>query len=484
MKARLALVTVLLLAFLVQPTRAVITTLNFEDFESSLRSYWSAYNGATTITRTNSITSPDGSDYVLKAHTTALGAGTYGTYIYFQPWEAAQGDRFAYERALDVGSWVGGVNRVMEFWAKPSNNYQAPVTTGGLPGYEQMSFGTFTMALSRRGDGSPCPTGQSNNECKGNHGYHGGQFPSTGNRWMKWKLMTPGFRTITQFYPVSRVVRNTTNGTPFTQGEIVNCSPSSTAHTFANESTHNSQNVVWLLWNVWGELVEAGDTCTGASSGAERTVTSVTQFDANTYGDQNRTSVMGVWTGFWDRWFNYGGANYEWYLDYTATPKATYWDRVSTFYVSTQYVDVSQLPTDDYYDGFVLKDDDRDDNVYIGNLYICYNEEAGKLIFGWSRNQEYRGKTWEVRYSASDIHTLGFTNATAWETLADDNNDYAGMQLYEDFTPPAQTFYVAVRPNDRSPFAQIEYTIPDEQWNPPVPDPVSGRGVRRGRMVR
>lgn len=475
-----AFLTVCLLLWATTPMRAVVTTLNFEDFESSLRSYWSAYNGASTLTRTNEIASPDGSDYVLKVRTTALGDGTYGTYIYFQPWEAAQGDRFAYERALDVGSWVGGVNRVLEFWAKPSVNYQSPVTTGGLPGYEQMSVGTFTMAASRRGDGSPCPTGQSLNECKGNHGYHGGQFPNTGGRWMKWKLMTPGFRSTTQFYPVTRAVRNTTNSTPFISGEIVNCSPSSTTHTFVNETTHNSQNTIWLLWNAYGVLADAGDTCTGASSGAERTFTSVSQFDSNTYGDQNRTSVMGLWTGFLDRWFNYGGANYEWYADYAATPTATYWDRVSTFYVSTQTVSAGQLPTVDYYDGFVLKDDDRDDNIYLKNLHICYNEAAGKLIFGWGRNEEYRGKTWEVVTSASDIHTLGFDNATAWQTLADDNNDYATMQLNEDFTPPAQTFYVAVRPNDRSPFAQIEYTIPDEEWSPPDPGTPPGR-VLRGR---
>jgi len=471
-----------LLLWATVPAPAVVTTIVLEDFEASLRSYWSSYNGGSTITRTNTITPPNGGSYVLKSANTDTSLG-YSTYIYFQPWESQQGDRFAYERALDVGSWVGGVNRVLEFWALPSQNYQDPVTTNGLPGYEQMSFGSFTMAASQRG--AVCTTGQSANECKGNHGYHGGQFPNTGGRWMKWKMMVPGWRSTTQHYPVTRAVVATTNSVPFTLGETVNCSPSGSAHTFTNEYSHGGANTVWLLWHVYGVIVSAGDTCTGADSGAQRTWTGTpAQFDSNNFGDQNRTSAIGKWAGFHAPFFNLGGGiNDEWRLDYVATPKAAYWDRVSTFYVSTAYATAGQMPNEDAYDDFVLVGDDRDDSVAVANMSICYNEVAEKLIVGWGRNQEMRGKAWEVVTAATDIHDLGFDNATPWETLADANNDYAGMQLYEPFTPPAQEFCVAVRPTDRETFAQFCYRIPDAQWGVEPDPPAASSRILRGRRV-
>lgn len=473
-----------LLLWLTVPAPAVITTLNFDDFESSLRAYWSAYQylgNDTVISRTNEVAAPDGSSYVMKAYTTTKSSGGWGTYVYFTPDEAAQGDRFAYERALDVGSWVGGVNRVMEFWSRTSNAYNAPVETGGLNGNEQMSFGSFTMALSRRGDGSACPTGQSLAECKGNHGYHGGQLPANGNRWIKWKFMVPGFRSTTQFYPAARGVVATSSGT-LTPYETVNCQPSNSNFSMGNDTTHYGQTVVFLLWHVWNVLPTTSDTCTGQTSMATRTFSAVTQFDASTYGEHNRTSAVGLWTGFNARWFNDGGANYEWRLDDVATPQAAYWDRVSRFYLSSQPISESQLPTTEYYDGFVFKDDDRDDNVTIANLYTYYHETDSKLFFGFSRNQEIKNKTWEIRTSASDIHTLGFSNATAWGTIADSGNDYNTVQVYRTFTPPAQTFYIAVRPNDQSPFAQMEYRIPDAQWDEP-PDPGSSPG-RSGGVSR
>lgn len=458
-----------LVALLCSAPRAVITTLDYDDFEASLRSYWTAYAGA--IARSNEIAGPDASTWVLKATATTPAdiPVNYSAYVQLKPEQTSAGDRYFYERALDVGSWIGGRNRVLEFWAKPHTGYVGPSSTAGLSSGITLQMGTYTMGPTQKGSGNGY-------EARGFHGYHSLPFPG-GIGWLKYKTMRPGkWRTTGNLPPSPRAVVSTTNGTPFNAQETVTCSPSGAAFTFGYEAEHAvvGQIAVFGLWHTYGVLPTTSDTCTGGSSGAVRTFSTVTNYNPSTYGENN-TDPIGFWSGYWALWSNQGGMTQDWHDDYVATPKATVWDRNTRVYWGVTYVDSELFPTTDYFDLFTLNDDDRDDNATLANLGVGYDDANGKLWFAWERNVDVRNKTWEIRTSASDIHTLGFSNATAWQTQADCGCVYSIMSKYAAFIPPAQTFYVAVRPTDQSTFAQIAFTLPAD---PP------GVGVAPGRTLR
>ena len=386
-------------------------------------------------------------------------ADFYDLDVDFSPWNARQGDAYAYERAQGPG-YVTGAFRVLEFWIRPDPRFTEPATSGGS--YAQMSFGTYTMALSRKGT--------NNQEAGGYHGYHSLALPRTNGRWMKMKMMrAQGFRTAWAS-PAAICTIATTNGIPFEPMERIICGPSGVTLLYQNEATFNgmkgSPKVLWGLWTAMNRLPSPGDTLKGASSGAERTISAAARYVAGEYEGGNTMDACGIWTGFTDRWAQYGGCNEEWYADY---PNTTYWDRVTRFYISAVGEPEAAVPSTSYLDDFTFVLDDRDDQVAVANLGAFYDPDRGMLYVTWQRNSGMRGKHWEVVVGSKDLHTNGLTSGKEWQSVDDNDPNYHVMSAYAPLAGTApDTLYIAVHPHDRPTFAQIAVPLKSARPTPPT----------------
>jgi hypothetical protein len=383
----------------------------------------------------------------------------------FSPWNVRQGDAYAYERAQGVG-YVTGAYRVLEFWIRPDPRFRAPATSGGE--YSQMSFGTYTTALSRKN--------QNNQEAGGYHGYHSILLPRTNGNWMKVKMMRPqGFRTASPL-PAAICTIATTNGIPFQAMEPITCTPSGVTLRYQNEAAFTgmtgSPTVLWGLWTAVDRVPKPGDTIRGATSGALRTISAATLYMPSAYEGGNTMDACGIWTGFSDRWVQYGGCNAEWYADY---PNATYWDRVTRFYVMALSQPDATVPSTSYLDDFTFVRDDRDDQVAVSNLGAFYDPDGRMLYVTWQRNSGLRGKHWKVVVGSKDLHTNGLTSGTEWQSVDDSDPNYHVMSAYAPLagTVP-DTLYIAVHPHDRPTFAQIAVPL---KLTPPSP-PSNVRVIR------
>ena len=377
-------------------------------------------------------------------------ADFYDLDVDFSPWYAQQGDAYAYERAQGVG-YATGAYRVLEFWIRPDPRFTAPATSGGS--YAQMSFGTYTMALSRKGT--------NNQEAGGYHGYHSLALPKTNGRWMKMKMMRPqGFRTAWQS-PAAICTIATTNDRPFEPMERVICAPSGATLLYQNEAAFEgmkgSPKVLWGLWTALNRLPSPGDTLTGATSGAQRTISAAARYVAGEHEGGNTMDACGIWTGFSDRWLQYGGCNEEWYADY---PNTTYWDRVTRFYISAIGEPEATAPSTSYLDDFTFVLDDRDDQVAVANLGAFYDPEGSMLYVTWQRNSAMKGRHWKVVVGSKDLHTNGLPSGTEWQTVDDNDPNLHIMSAYAKLAGSVpDTLYIAVRPHDRSTFGQIAVPI-------------------------
>ena len=270
------------------------------------------------------------------------------------------------------------------------------------------------MARSQKGTAN-------NQEAGGYHGYHSLRLPRTNGRWMKMKMMRPqGFRTAWAS-PAAICTIATTNGIPFQAMEPITCTPSGVTLRYQNEAPFvgmtGSPTVLWGLWTAFNRVPRPGDTLRGATSGATRTISAAEPYVAGNYG-HNNMDACGIWTGFSDRWLQYGGCNAEWYADY---PNTTYWDRVTRFYISAIAEPEATAPSTTYLDNFTFVRDDRDDQVAVSNLGAFYDPDGGMLYVTWQRNSGLRGKHWKVVVGSKDLHTNGLASGMEWQSV--DDND-------------------------------------------------------------
>jgi len=374
----------------------------------------------------------------------------YGSDIDIQPWNATggnNGSKYAYE-VTQGGAYTTGVYRSLEFyvWGDARNN--APITSGGRHSdHGSVQIGTYMMAPSQKGLG--------NQEGHGWHGYLTVLLPRTNDRWMKCKFFRAGGQRQAWATPAAICDVATTNGVAFTPYETITCSPSGATLKYTWEQTPwapDGLNHVWGLWTSYNTIPSAGDTLTGQTSGAIRTISSAVRFSPGNYSGQGNTDTLGAWTGFDERWVMQGGGHDEWYAD----TGATYWDRVTRFYIATIGQNNATEPVVEYVDDLKWVSATSDDVVAVANMGGYYDPALQKLYITWEKNHDwFDGKTWQVYVSTSDMHVNGLGAGSLWQSIA--GIDYACASIYETLT---DTFgdapiYVAVKTSDRSTFAQI-----------------------------
>ncbi len=417
-------------------------SLSLDSFENGLRTsptygyqYWKYLewdsSGTVGISQ-GEVNAIDGTN-TLKVTATQK-RGNTDIYTDFQPWTGGQGDSYTWEKAVDVNRYTTGKYHVIEFWMYPDSRFHAPKDEQG--GYAELSFGTYTMASALKGQGSQ--------ENGGYHGYHSLHIPTTNGRWVKLKMMRPGGFRSGANYPAARATVATSNNIPFTFMENI-VSSSGAVMKFTNEY----DGKVYSLSAKHPELPLSGDTITGETSGAVRTLGEVIRH----YPEGNSSDLVGKWTGYDISWVQKGGTNVDWYKDY---PNTTTWDRLTRFYVANISQPAATAPSVTYLDDFRFLEDDRDDQVAVANIGAFYDPATSNLYVTWERNKEMYGKVWEVRVAYSDIHNTGLSNATVWKTIRDSQNDYSVMSLYGNLNGTnGRPLYISVRPLDRDTFAQI-----------------------------
>ena len=135
----------------------------------------------------------------------------------------------------------------------------------------------------------------------------------------------------------------------------------------------------------------------------------------------------------------------------------TYYDTLTRWYISGD--GGSNFPQDYWLDDVKIYQEpvvENDNLVY--SICSSYNQPINKLTLTWNR---YKGvdTSHEVRYAFSDIHTLGWNNATLAPngTVDSTGNDYNGMV----YTTTAinvgsnPTIYFAIKPQGETLFSQI-----------------------------
>ena len=446
-------------------------SLLFEDFENGLDGMsgggvapdWGFVNVESAsigtidiVTATGGVTPVSGTHMARIITTEKNGPGwdppqpDYGSDVDFQPQNAfgtGQGTYFAYERSQG-GAYTQGIYRALEFFYYPDQRSNAPVTAGGRYTEQgSLQIGTFSMAASQKGIGG-------SNEARGGHGYHTLSMPTTNNRWMKVKLFRAGGMRTTWVTPCAICDVATTNGVTFTPYETITCSPSGVTLQFSAEQTPwtpTGVNQLWGFWNAYNGIPSAGDTLTGGTSGAVRTISAAIQYRPGDFGG-NSSDPLGFFTGFDERWMMKGGNHMEWHLDY---PNATYWDRVTRFYVATLSNSGATIPQTEFMDDMRWATATDDDCVAVSNLGGFYDPALDKLYVTFEKNHDWKdGKTWQVYVSTVDMHVNGLGAGTLWQSIA--GIDYPMVSIYETLADPgAATIYVAVKTSDRSTFAQM-----------------------------
>lgn len=435
--------------------------LVFDDFDNGLdgvngagafpnwkfNDFGTTFGDADIVTSATGVTPYSGSN-MLRLTTTATD-GYVSMDTDFNPWNVSgtnQGSYYAHERTQG-GTYYTNTYWALEFFIRTDSRYTTPVTQQN--GSAQLSFGTYLMAESQRG--------LNNQEGHGNHGYHSLRMPNTNGRWMKVKLLRASQWRGTDFIPAAMCTVSSANGTAFIQGETISCSPSGAQLRYTNEinpwgGTGNRE--VWGLWKSYGVIPAAGDTLTGLTSGASRTISAAIQFQPGAYSGGTNHDVCGEWAGFDDHWLR-SGCTHDWYLESGA---ATYWDRVTRFYI--EVVDEptgSSVPIVNYVDRLQWSDDDRDDMIAVSNLAAFYDPSVGKLYVAWQINTDQDYKTWEIRTSYNDIHTNGLASATVWTTVTANDTGSPCLAAYETISDPGgQPLYISIRNTDRSTFTQIK----------------------------
>jgi len=392
-----------------------------------------------------------GGQSVLKVVCLTNKPGEYDIDVDFQPWTNGQGDSYAWEKASEASAYVPGTFYSLEFWMLPDSQYNPPATTAG--GYAELTFGTYTMAPSMKFIGGSQESG-------GFHGYHSLRIPRTNGRWIKCKMMRPqGFRQ-GWASPAAICFPTSGNGVAFQPMETIRCSPSGCVLKFTHEArwpgVEGSPNVLWGLWTsrtAANKIPRAGDTLTGETSGAVRTINAASQYVAGNYQGGHNMDACGIWTGYSDAWIQQGGCTLDWASDH---PRTTYWDRVTRFYIGVWGQAGAVAPVTTYMDDFRFFDDARDDQVAVSNIGGYFDPQLNDLFVTWQRNSAMINKQWEIRVAYADLHNGGLSTGTVWKTVQDSGDGYHVMSAYGRLDGTnGRPLFVSVRPTDRSTFAQI-----------------------------
>lgn len=157
-----------------------------------------------------------------------------------------------------------------------------------------------------------------------------------------------------------------------------------------------------------------------------------------------------------------------------------YFDLMTRFYMqvngtATSYPQVIMV------DGFEFYREDADENVNeVYSVHGTYRKSDNTLLVGWLRDKTQNDAVHEVRYAYSDIHTLGWNNATPAPNGVNRVGGWTGYNGVRysttaiDFSGRSQV-YVAIKPQNSTRFRQIviPLTTSAVEQSPPSPPPAA-----------
>ncbi len=157
-----------------------------------------------------------------------------------------------------------------------------------------------------------------------------------------------------------------------------------------------------------------------------------------------------------------------------------YFDLLTRFYFEING-GLSSYPAVFRFDGFEFYTEPNDENLeQVYALNGAFNNNTGTLYLGWMRHKDENNVDHEVRYAFSNIHELGWSNATPAPSGIVSPDGWGGYNAMDYTTNQINVgsndfLYVAIKPQNSNRFRQI--TIPiDLSTSSGLPNPGDGSG--------
>jgi len=170
-------------------------------------------------------------------------------------------------------------------------------------------------------------------------------------------------------------------------------------------------------------------------------------------------------------------------LNPTNEPGFTYFDLMTRFYLDFPYAQFP-MPATFHMDAFEVYEEQRPENTdQVYSLNAAYLPSTNEVRIGWSRRKD-QSMPHEIRYSFSDIHSIGWNAATPAPNgivsrvgSGGYNNERwstTGLNL-----SGKSTVYIAIKPQNATLFRQIAIPIiPGAALPPPPAAPTNVRVIK------
>lgn len=160
-----------------------------------------------------------------------------------------------------------------------------------------------------------------------------------------------------------------------------------------------------------------------------------------------------------------------------------YFDGLTRFYFDLDG-GLPNYPSAIYFDGFEFYEEKNPENInQIYGLNGVYVPASNKLIVGWKRDKDENKVKHEVRYSFSDVFSIGWDNA---EVAPNGTITPPGWQGYNGMywnttdinLSGKKSIFIAIKPENSNLFRQIEIPLSLSGKSPPVfPNSFSGKKI-------
>jgi VCBS repeat-containing protein len=167
--------------------------------------------------------------------------------------------------------------------------------------------------------------------------------------------------------------------------------------------------------------------------------------------------------------FRGGNGDKEWpdQTHPTGESQYNYFDAMTRFYIEQPYYTPPSYPETFRMDSFQFYQETAQENDdQVRSIAVTISPRDNRVILTWDRNKDQNSIKQEVRYAFSDIHELGWDNATPAPDgilAPPGQNGYNGMVYDTTKLPLAgngnRTLYLAIKPQGSSVFSQIDLPL-------------------------
>jgi hypothetical protein len=153
-----------------------------------------------------------------------------------------------------------------------------------------------------------------------------------------------------------------------------------------------------------------------------------------------------------------------------------YFDTLTRFYIQ-ELTSSTVFPRDYWIDEMAFYQESRpenDDQIY--SICVSYTAAGNRIFLTWNRLKDENSVKHEVRYAFSDIHTLGWSNATpapsgvvtppGWQGYNNMVYDTTAIDV-----SGRSTLYLAIKPQNSDVFSQLAYPLAGDPAPPPALSP-------------